>query len=103
MIKINNIEIRWNHQRNVPAPITVCEVKIDEDRYLGTSKCSLNDNFCKDCGRKISLSRALDKTTLSKEKRFKIWEEYRTATKIPRWQRTEISQKNLNREISVGI
>lgn len=57
--------------------------------FSAVSKCSPRDNFNKEVGRKLALSRALESETaraiLTKEDRKNVWEAYRTLTKNPRW------------------
>lgn len=60
----------------------------------GQADCSRLDNFCKAKGRKLALTRALDKlVTLTKAERTKVWEQYlnrpRTAPKPPAEPRVE--------------
>jgi hypothetical protein len=49
----------------------------------GLALCSPNDNFNKEIGRKISLKKAM--ATYNKEIRTKLWEEFRTMTKVAKW------------------
>ena len=43
------------------------------------------DEYNKDLGRKLSLTRALKHAGISKENRAKIWDTYRNLTLTPRW------------------
>jgi len=91
MLKVKDYEIQWEHSYCVTNkyPIkagTVC--RLQGDRGVETSAealCSKKDNFCKDTGRKISLSRAMQKAELPKKERTLIWEAYRNMTEKPRW------------------
>ena len=42
----------------------------------GLTRCSVNDQFNKETGRKISLTRALEKTNLTKSERAIFWQTY---------------------------
>lgn len=42
----------------------------------GVAVCDSRDNFCKEIGRKLSMTRALRNTDLSKQERQLIWENY---------------------------
>lgn len=79
-----NFKISFRHDRDNNQ--TICEVvDTTTDRLVntGVAKCSHRDNFCKETGRRVSLGRAVK--AFSKSRRAAIWEEYRTATKTPRW------------------
>lgn len=84
MLRINNIEIRWQHSNN-GEKLTNCEIKHGDNLFVGQAICSEKDNFCKDCGRKLSLKRALKSTEYNKDLRRGIWEAYRRMTKTWRW------------------
>ena len=49
----------------------------------GLAKCAAGDNFQKKVGRKIALTRALQKTDLSKEQRMLVWMGYLTRNDAP--------------------
>jgi hypothetical protein len=57
--------------------ITECYLLKEDNSIVGVgnSSCTINDCFCKETGRKISLARAV--STLPKSERKKIWEAYR--------------------------
>ena len=44
--------------------------------FVGDANCFINDQFNKSVGRKISLTRALQRYPFSKEDRKLIWKEY---------------------------
>jgi len=83
MIKMNlngkDVEIRFDYEFNMKNKpyFTICRVIIDKNiKYTSNAECSILDNPCKNKGRKLSLSRALHETTLTKEERRTIWYEY---------------------------
>jgi len=55
---------------NLKTVTTICV--FGEDHYM--TSCSPKDNFCKETGRKISLTRAI--AHLPKEERTQIWKDY---------------------------
>lgn len=85
------IRIDWIHQRRgimVEQDITNCRISecINHTRYLnhiseGISYCNEKDNFSKEIGRKISLTRALINGNFSKSDRKYIWDAYRARVK----------------------
>lgn len=52
---------------------------------VGTAKVSHKDAYDKDKGRRISLARAMKKAGFDRVLRTRVWEAYRTMTKVPRW------------------
>jgi hypothetical protein len=52
---------------------------------IGTASCSINDNFCREKGRKLSLLRAMKQAGMDKNQRKLIWELYRVAKPGGRW------------------
>jgi hypothetical protein len=97
--RIYRIRFKHEHHPNNDAPLSHCipimaggtkygkvravteciiEVKRDDDRWAGWSwgvaRCSLDDRFQKEIGRKLSLQRALIGTT--KEFRTSVWAAY---------------------------
>lgn len=48
-------------------------IKNDETLALGKAHLSLEDNFCKNTGFKVALTRALKKIDLSKDDRTIVW------------------------------
>jgi len=92
MLKVKDYEISWSHQHfsdtrhkmdgNPERPeyraITYCVITAPElSRHLGAAFCSWADNFSRNIGRKISLSRAMQTAELPKKERTLIWEAYR--------------------------
>ena len=89
MLKVKDYEIRWMHDISpdsshklggVPRQgfraVTICNIDpVNCDS--GFARCSWADNFSRDKGRKLSLSRALLKANISKKDRTMIWEAYR--------------------------
>ena len=64
---------------------TVCRVYNEDGVQVtyGVSNVHPQDNFCKEKGRKIALSRAIK--TWEKDYRTQVWEEYRTWGTKNRW------------------
>jgi hypothetical protein len=92
-MNVGNITVKWSYDE-VDAIIdsslvsieTECSIlKNDEFVSYGIALCSPNDTYDKEFGRKLSMSRALLKSDLTKEERSVVWEAYRTMTKTPRW------------------
>lgn len=99
-MKVQDLKIKFKHERQIIGesyangkvyPIFeqggFTHVTIDGPDFQinAHSKCVDTDMYWKDKGRKIALKRALEHSTLSKEDKASVWEEYRTMTKIPRW------------------
>jgi hypothetical protein len=84
-MKLATAEVSFNHFRKEQA--TVCTVVVRNKIFQGIAKCSPEDKFSRDTGRKISLSKAMKKTSgeLSKVQRRNVWNAYRDMTKDPRW------------------
>lgn len=56
---------------------TICYLTFDDNPPIeATAFCSIGDQFCKAVGRKISLTRALEKANIDKTERRKIWDMY---------------------------
>jgi len=97
MLKVKDYEIKWTHFH--PKIVDGFEVTdfgngtsrcvLSNTRRktagIGMTRCSINDNFSYETGRKISLSRAMQRAELPKEERTLIWEAYRNMTEKPRW------------------
>ena len=64
---------------------TVCRVfnEVGDQVTYGVSNVHPQDNFCKEKGRKIALSRAISKW--DKSYRTQVWDEYRTWGTKDRW------------------
>ena len=86
MIKtLNDIRIQFRYERNVPGRfvnefnvVTTCYLVDSNDEDIGTGKayCLAADQFSKEIGRRISLTRALQSTELSKIGRRMVWAAY---------------------------
>jgi len=90
-IVLNNeyFKVEFKHKRNETNRVTDCEIVAfpvpDEEKAptdvtismgVGTAVCSENDNFRYNTGRKLALSRAMDKLGLTKYAREAIWNKY---------------------------
>ena len=64
---------------------TVCRIfnEVGDQVTYGVSNVHPQDNFCKEKGRKIALSRAISKW--DKSYRTQVWNEYRTWGAKDRW------------------
>lgn len=81
-----NAEVKWSYPERVsPARLTLCTVIFDEGEheFIGTAVCSKEDQFNREIGRKVSLSRALKQIPRSQRKPF--WEAFRTMKAEPKW------------------
>jgi hypothetical protein len=70
-------KIAFRHSLDV-VKFTECTI-MDEDKkilYIDYATCHPNDNFDRSKGRKISLSRVLQKFNLDRDTRTEIWKEY---------------------------
>lgn len=80
-----NLDIKFNYpDPTSPAnPITKCFI-LEDGKEIASAICVTheNDNFCKETGRRLALSRAIKGFT--KEVRAAIWETYRSWGK-QRW------------------
>lgn len=80
--------VNWNHfvdlktsKNNSTKTGTLCKVhKVEnnEKKFLseGIAELSKKDKYSKNVGRKISLQRALKNSSLTKEERIHIWNDY---------------------------
>ena len=84
-MKLGSTNVSFSHLRN--ERITTCSLAVKGVIYHGLAKCSNNDNFCRNTGRKVALTKALEAASdaLTKRQRKNVWEAYRTMTQIPRW------------------
>lgn len=81
----NNYVVKWHHNHVFLPAIspkfkgsTVCII-VDLDKQttvVGEAFCSMDDNFDKNKGRKLSMHRALLSSSLTKPTRGKFWKEY---------------------------
>lgn len=61
---------------------TLCKIAVKNENgdsqsvHFGRSSCSVNDQYCKETGRRISLGRALDKLNVSKSEKKQIFKQY---------------------------
>jgi hypothetical protein len=56
--------------------ITLCHLSVADKRVTAFALCSVKDNFNKEKGRKIALSRALQESGLGREDRELVWYRY---------------------------
>ncbi|MFA5154148.1 MAG: hypothetical protein WC554_16480 [Clostridia bacterium] len=85
-MKIDNYRIRWFYPKDKKSQRTVCVLSSETSELAITeAKCIKTDEFNKEIGRKLSLSRALQTANVKKEDRSKIWDVYRNLTAVPRW------------------
>ena len=100
-MKVGKYSIRWKHARQpqeihgftAPCYCTECRIfSFETTNYgavsfsvSGNAVCSPNDNFNKEYGRKLSLKRALEKSSFDKAQRGRVWEVYRSMKPNGRW------------------
>lgn len=91
-MKTEHFKIFWRYIVKKKKHQTDCTIVNLNDNFIvgkGSTLCSKKDQFQKDIGRKISLSRALsqgDKAySLTKEQHAEIWEGYRLMVPGGRW------------------
>ena len=68
---------RWDNDAEETRGRTICDITEKGTKkvlFSGISLCSSRDNFCKETGRKIALTRAISR--LPREVRQLIWAEY---------------------------
>ena len=84
-MKLGSTEVAFRHLRR--ERLTTCNVVVKGKIYQGTAKCSHGDHFCRDTGRKVSMTKALSKTNgvLTKKQRTNVWKAYRDMPLKPRW------------------
>lgn len=56
--------------------VTQCDLTVNNENFTGIAACVVGDNFNKEIGRKIALTRAVQKAGLPKEVRADIWIAY---------------------------
>ena len=81
-----NAQVIWRYlDIHTDAPVTRCIIKRDDnpEEIHGVAICSKQDQFNRELGRKISLSRALKQ--IPKDKRKPFWEYFRNMTAEPKW------------------
>jgi hypothetical protein len=88
-MKTPNYEIRWYYRdcevHDKPTKETICKIKSESKEDYGIALCSLRDNFSRDKGRKISLTRAIQQIGVPKQERKPIWDAYRDMSPNKRW------------------
>jgi len=84
-MKLGSTEVAFKHLRN--ERLTTCNVVVKGKIYHGAARLSNGDNFCRDIGRKVALTKALSKTNevLTKRQRTNVWNSYRDMPVNPRW------------------
>ena len=71
------VEVNFTHYDNVSAPWTLCHVVTPEKTYNGSAYCHAGDQYNRNTGRKISLSRALfNAFPYDKRARQIVWNAY---------------------------
>ena len=75
--------LRWHYitEEKTKKKATHCHIYCDGimDGSIGITVCSKKDNFCKDTGRKIALTRAL--STYPRKFRREVWQAYHNRKK----------------------
>lgn len=56
--------------------VTQCDLTVNDKSFAGVAACVVGDNFNKEVGRKIALTRALKKADLPKDVRADVWIAY---------------------------
>lgn len=56
--------------------VTECQLLVGDKWHVGVAACHVTDNFDKETGRKISLTRALLASNLTKVEREAVWIRY---------------------------
>jgi len=84
-MKTQNYEVRWSYSED--HKVTNCSLKKKGSvvSTIASAYTNPNDNFCRDTGRKISLSRAIRMAGIPKEQRIEFWDAYRSMKKGGRW------------------
>ncbi len=82
---LHSVRVKFKHDAVNKITEAIIDVPNVETLIGGRARCSANDSFCKETGRRISLLRAMQDAKLSKNQRVLEWEQYRIMTKIPRW------------------
>jgi len=90
MIDLGKYLIKISRYSNKIKQITTVSHVFDKKTHkllsVGMVTCSKNDCFNKKIGRKKAIANALNKSSISKENRETLWQNYRTKmTKKPRW------------------
>lgn len=61
--------------------ITLCDMLVNGQEFMGEACCVQGDAFKKESGRKVALTRALAEAKLPKDVRTIIWERYHGRSK----------------------
>ena len=89
MIKLGNLKVDINHTFDKEGRHVITAQIFDQETKLinrAKTTCSKSDNFNRNKGRKLAISKALTGSPVAKEERKLFWEAYRTKmTKNPRW------------------
>ena len=71
-MKAGDYWVKWFH--NVKEGATVCTLDKDENvAGTGLAELSVNDQYDRSIGRKVSLTRALTNADISRKERTEIW------------------------------
>jgi len=85
IINTTTYNVKFSHYQNkVKHSFTECKITINEKQFIGVG-CAIvhpKDNFCKEKGRQISLTKALNNLKFEREDRTIFWNEYRKWGKI---------------------
>lgn len=83
-MKLGNYIIDFYHHQNIPGynGMTICTININDKIVQDKSYCCHNDQFNKKVGRKIALTRTLNRANISKEERRDIWNDYLKQVKV---------------------
>ena len=78
MFEVNTPEglVKFTFNHIIKCRKTYCLITKDDIAIGGFAHCSIKDNFNKAMGRKVSLTKALTKSGLSKESRKAVWHAY---------------------------
>lgn len=85
---LNDFSVRFQYNEGL---YTTCSIFTRDGRLVssGEAQCSKKDMFSKETGRKVSLKRALESSSFTKEERAAVWEDYRLSRPVPRWGKRE--------------
>ena len=72
----DSIKIDWHH--DVPKKTTSCVLTVNETEHIAIAKCGHGDQFSRQAGRKLSLTRVLKNADLNREVRAFIWDALKT-------------------------
>jgi len=95
--QLNKISVRFRHDSVKGITESIISIPGREEMIGARARCSVNDNYCKESGRKLSLLRAMQSANINRADRFLEWEQYRLMTKTPRWPATTLDSKRIKR------